>query len=296
MPPRRFNSIAFGIACGMAASLCWAASFAGTRHGLTAGFTPADLTIHRFLWSGLVFLPLLASRGLSDLAGVGWGRGIILAVLGGPGFATISYTGFVLAPLGHGGVIQPSAATLGGVLLATLLLGERLQTTRIAGALIIVGGLATIGGESLTTLGAQSVVGDLTFVLAGLMFATFGTSLRMWGISASRATMVVSVLSLFYAPVHWALGGFDRMIALGWRENLVQVVLQGVLAGPVAIFLFARSIHQLGAGRAAVFISLVPPFVLLLGWLALGETPTVLQLVGLAIVLIGFRLAQKTGP
>jgi drug/metabolite transporter (DMT)-like permease len=101
------------------------------------------------------------------------------------------------------------------------------------------------------------------------------------------------MLSLLAVPAHWALGGFDHMIALGWRENFLQAVLQGVLAGPAAIYLFVRSVALLGAGRAAVFPSLVPPFVLLIGWLALGEVPSGLQLTGLVIVLLGFRLAQR---
>lgn len=108
------------------------------------------------------------------------------------------------------------------------------------------------------------------------------------------ATMVISVISLPIVPVDWALGGLDRMIAPGWREVLLQAILQGVLAGPAAIYLFAQSVHLLGAGRAAVFPSLVPPFVLLIGWLALGETPTALQLAGVIVVLFGFRLAQST--
>jgi len=62
-----------------------------------------------------------------------------------------------------------------------------------------------------------------------------------------------------------------------------------------AIYLFVRSIALLGAGRAAVFPALTPPFVLLIGWLALGEAPSVLQLSGLVIVLIGFYVAQKAG-
>jgi drug/metabolite transporter (DMT)-like permease len=49
---------------------------------------------------------------------------------------------------------------------------------------------------------------------------------------------------------------------------------------------------MLGAGRAAVFPTLVPPCVLLIGWLALGIVPTALQLVGLLIVLLGFRFTQ----
>jgi drug/metabolite transporter (DMT)-like permease len=49
----------------------------------------------------------------------------------------------------------------------------------------------------------------------------------------------------------------------------------------------------LGASRAAVFPSLVPGFTLLIGWLVLGEVPSVWQVLGFAIVLIGFRLTQR---
>jgi drug/metabolite transporter (DMT)-like permease len=48
----------------------------------------------------------------------------------------------------------------------------------------------------------------------------------------------------------------------------------------------------LGASRAALYPSLVPPFSLLIGFLALGEVPSVSQLAGLAIVVLGFRLTQ----
>jgi drug/metabolite transporter (DMT)-like permease len=289
----RFNSTAFGVICGIGASLFWAAGFAGIRHGLNAGFSPADLVIHRYLWSGLVLLPVVMRSGIGDLNSIGWGRGILLAVLGGPVFAIIGYAGFLLVPLGHGGVIQPSSGTLGGLLLATLVLGERLILSRAVGALIIVCGLVVIGGEAVTTIGTKGVAGDLIFVLTGLMFATFGTLLRLWRIAAMPAAAAISVLSLFAVPAHWVLGGFDHMISLGWRENVLQAVLQGVLAGPGAIYLFARSVALLGAGRAAIFFSLVPPFVLLLGWLALAEVPSTLQLTGLIIVLFGFRLAQR---
>ena len=161
----------------------------------------------------------------------------------------MSYAGFLLVPLGHGGVIQPACATLGGLLFATLLLRERLALMRAIGALIIVCGLAVIGGEAVARIGAKGVAGDLIFVLTGLMFATFGTLLRYWRIAALPAAAVISVLSLVAVPGYWALGGFDHMIALGWRENLLQAVLQGILAGPRR----ALPVRPLGrtAGRRA---------------------------------------------
>jgi drug/metabolite transporter (DMT)-like permease len=289
----RSNSITTGIVCGIGASLFWAAGFAGTRYGLNVGFSPADLTIHRFVWFGLAMLPSIVRAGIGNLYGVGWGRGLLLAILGGPVFAIISYAGFLLVPLGHGGIIQPSCAMLGGVLLAAFLLDEKIPVARAIGALIIVCGLVVIGAEAVTKIGLHGVAGDLIFVATGLMFATFGTLLRMWCIAPIPAATVISALSLLAVPAFWATGGFDHMIALGWRENLLQAALQGVLMGYGAIYLFARSIALLGAGRAAVFPALVPPFVLLVGWLALGEVPSALQLIGLVIVLLGFWLAQR---
>ena len=289
----RVNPTAIGVICGVVASVFWAAGFAGVRHGLNIGFSPADIAVHRYLWSGLALLPVVVRAGIEDLNGIGWPRGILLTLLGGPVFAIVGYAGFLFVPLGHGGVIQPSCGALGGLLLATLVLREKLITSRLIGALIIVGGLVVIGGEGAVTFGEQGAAGDLLFVLAGLMSAGFSTLLRMWRIAPMWAAATIGVLSLIGMPIYWLHYGFTHLISFGWRENLLQAVLQGVLAGPAALYLFVNSIALIGAGRAAIFFSLVPPFVLLIGWLALGEAPTLLEVTGLIIVLFGFQLTQK---
>jgi drug/metabolite transporter (DMT)-like permease len=284
---------AAGIACGAGAALFWAAGFVAARHGIAIGFSPADIAIHRFVWAGLVFLPLVARHGLRDLAGVGWAKGVTLTVFGGPPLALLSYAGFLFVPLAHGGVIQPSCAALGGLALASLVLKEKLPIGRALGAAVIVAGLAVIGADALATIGTHGLVGDLAFVSAGLMFALFATLLRRWRVAPMRAVAVTSVVSLIGLPIHWLVFGFERMIGLGLVENLVQLVAQGIFAGAGATYLFTRSVVLLGAGRAAVFPSLVPGFTLLIGFLVLGEVPSLAQLAGFAIVLIGFRLTQK---
>jgi drug/metabolite transporter (DMT)-like permease len=284
---------AAGIACGAGAALFWAAGFVAARYGIAIGFSPADIAIHRFAWAGLVFLPLVARHGLRDLAGVGWAKGVTLTVFGGPPLALLSYAGFLFVPLAHGGVIQPSCAALGGLALASLVLKEKLPIGRALGAAVIVAGLAVIGADALATIGTHGLVGDLAFVSAGLMFALFATLLRRWRIAPMRAVAVTSVVSLIGLPIHWLVFGFERMIGLGLAENLVQLVAQGIFAGAGATYLFTRSVVLLGAGRAAVFPSLVPGFTLLIGFLVLGEVPSLAQLAGFAIVLIGFRLTQK---
>jgi drug/metabolite transporter (DMT)-like permease len=282
-----------GVACGVGAALCWALGFVATRHGLKLGFTPPDLLMHRFLWSGIVFLPLVLRAGIGDLGGIGWGRGLVLMVLGGPVMSLVSYTGFMFVPLGHGSVIQPSSATLGGLLLAAVFLRERVPPSRVLGAVVIVAGLAVIGAESIGHIGAAGVLGDLLFVMTGMMFAVFGTLLRHWRVSAFAAATAISVVSLALLPLYAAGGGFARVAALGLSENVLQALGQGLLAGPAAMYLFAFSIQTLGVARAAVFPATVPALTILTGWLLLGEPPTALQAAGLVTVLFGFYLAQR---
>jgi drug/metabolite transporter (DMT)-like permease len=241
-----------------------------------------------------LLLPGVLRAGLGDLGGIGWRRGLVILVLAGPLQAIVSYTGFTLAPLGHGAVIHPAAAALGGLILAALVLKEPLSPARIFGVIAIVTGLIVFAGEAITTLGGNALTGDLMFASAGFMWAIFTTCLRSWRVGGLHAAGIVGALSvLFYAPLHAALFGFEHMIAVGWAANLIQIAIQGIFAGVLALFLFARAVTLLGAGRASTFPALVPGLTMAIGFVALGEIPSVTQLIGLAIVVVGFRFAMK---
>ena len=51
--------------------------------------------------------------------------------------------------------------------------------------------------------------------------------------------------------------------------------------------------EDLGAGRAATFPAVVPCFSMIIGYLALGVVPSLAQVIGLVIVVIGFRFALR---
>jgi drug/metabolite transporter (DMT)-like permease len=283
-----------GIAFGTLASACWAAGFAAAKYGIGIGFSPADLAMHRYFWSGLLLMPIALRQGVWKLGGVGWGRGLILAILSGPPQAMLAYSGFILVPLGHGTVIQPACATLGGLILASLVLRERATPQRILGGAIIVVGLVVFGVESLATIGTHGLGGDLLFAGAGISWAIFGMTLRLWRVPGLQAAAVTGTLSvLVYAPLHAIFIGFSGMLHMGWTENLIQIVVQGIIAGALPIYLFARAVILLGAGRAGTFPALVPGFALIIGYLALGIVPSIAQVVGLAIVVVGFRFVVR---
>jgi drug/metabolite transporter (DMT)-like permease len=140
-------------------------------------------------------------------------------------------------------------------------------------------------------MGAQGITGDLLFVAAGTSFAIFGMLLRRYRIAPMRAAGVTSVLSLAGLPL--LLLCFDNMVAAGFWENFMQAVVQGFFAGAGGIYLFTRAVELLGVSRAALYPSLVPVFTLVVGAVTVGELPSVWQLIGLAIVIAGFRLTQR---
>ncbi|HEX3939088.1 MAG TPA: DMT family transporter [Xanthobacteraceae bacterium] len=286
------RSTAWGVGCGAGAALCWALGFVAARQGVTTGMSPLVLALHRYIWPGLALIPVVATYGFKNLGGIGWWRGIALTVFGGLPLALWSYYGYVYVPLGHGAIIQPSCAALGGLILARLIVREPLPPRRIVGAIAMLIGLAVIGAEALRSMGSGAVFGDLLFVAAGSSFAVFGMLLRLWRIPALPAVAITSLLSLAGLP--FLLFDFKNLLAAGFAENLMQAVVQGAFAGAGAVYLFTRAVILLGVGRAALFPALVPPFTLLIGYLALGEIPSVPQFIGLAIVLIGFRLTQQS--
>jgi drug/metabolite transporter (DMT)-like permease len=280
--------------CGIAAAAAWAGGFVVAKHGINIGFSPADLALHRFLWSGLLLMPVVLRAGIRDLGGIGWVRGFIVTILSGPTQALLAYTGFILVPLGHGTTIQPATAALCGIVLAAIVLRERLSASRILGGLAITAGLMVFGYESLMTIGTHGIGGDMLFFSAGAFWACFGILLRQWNISGTRIVATVGAISvLVFAPLHAVLVGYEGIWRMGWAENLLQIVAQGIVAGVLPIFLFARAVMLLGAGRAATFPALVPGFAVVIGYLALGVIPSAAQLIGLAIVLVGFRLSLR---
>lgn len=288
------NSTLIGMLCGIGAAFCWATSFVAARHGVQHGLAPADLVLYRFVPPGLVLLPFIIKEGFFDLGGVTWPKGIVLAILGGPVQALAAYTGFMLVPLGHGVVIQPACAVLGGMILAAWLLNDKLSRVRLFGAIAMIAGLALFAGEAITTIGTHGLIGDMFFVLAGSLWAMFGIALKSWSLSGPRAAMAVSVVALvLYTPFHALVYGYGNILTTPPAYNLMQILIQGLLAAALPIYLFTRALILLGASRGATFTALVPCFALVIGALTIGEFPSATQLAGLAIVIAGFRFAVK---
>jgi drug/metabolite transporter (DMT)-like permease len=269
-----------------------------SRAGVTVGLNGADVAAIRCAGAAVVMLPwFIIHRPYGRGAGrTSWAHALGLALAAGPVFVFATMIGFRLAPLSHGAVLQPATMVLGSMLLSALLVGERLRPLRLVGAAVIVLGLALISGPALLLGDRLTPLGDLMFMAAGLLFAIYSVLQKRWSVGPMAAAGAVSIVAgAFYLPPFLALVGLGRILALSWPMLIAQIVVQGVLTGFVSLVAFGRAIHILGVGRASLFPALVPVAAILLGIPIIGEFPTLLQTVGLAVVTGGLLVALSAG-
>lgn len=292
-PPAASSKLAAGLAWGLLAAAIWASYSVLARLAVKAGLSPGDLTLLRFAPGALIMLPFLFRWGWRDLAGIGWGRGLVLTVLAGPGFSLLFMTGFTLAPLAHGAVVAPAFQMLTGLTLAALIAHQRWTRETAIGALGVLIGLACMGGDSLLHgEGRMTLLGDALFAAAGTCWGLFGALSRRWQVDPLRVTGVVVVLSFaMFAPGFVLLADWQRLASAGPGMLALQVLAQGLGAGLVAVLAFSRAAALLGSGRAAFFGAMVPGAAALLAIPVLGEVPTLLQVLGIGAVVAGLLVA-----
>lgn len=282
-----------GLVLGLVAALAWASYVVTARHGALSGLSPVDLAVARYVPSALILFPLLYRRGLRDLAGIGWRRAAVLAVLAGPLFGFTMAWGLTLAPVSHGGVIGPAALTLTGAVVTAVVLREHISRRRRIGLVLVVAGLVPVaGGGTLTIMTPQILAGDLLVIAANASFAIYGVLLKRWGIDAIASTSVVALLSALCLAVIWPFTiDVAALSAIAPLDLGLAVFGQGILAGSVAVLAYAAAVARIGPARAAVFPSLVPGLAMVVGAPLVGEAPTALQFAGLAVVSAGLVAA-----
>lgn len=289
-----------GLATGLVTSVLWGSWAVVSRVGLTGGLDFHDVTALRFAISGVVLAPVLLRRGIGikGIAGVPWHVALLLWAGAGVPYSLLVFAGLGMAPASHQAIIGPSVVLLLTAALGWIVLGERLSRAQLAGMAVIIAGIATIGAQAVLNGGAAIGWGHALFVVAGSCWAMFTVAARAWRVDALVAAAIVSVLSLAYLPVYFGMFGL-RLLSAPPSAVLVQAVFQGLLTGVVAMILFMRAVTLLGAGRAALFVAVVPAMGALLALPVLGETLTVFTLAGALLVSAGMVLAvgrSAVGP
>lgn len=269
------------------APLIWGLTYIITTEFLPPGY-PLTVALIRALPAGVILLVLL--RQLPT--GVWWWR---VFVLGGLNFTIFFSMLFVAAYRLPGGV----AATVGAIQPLVVIVLSRFVLRVPLKAVAILAALAGVGGVALLVLTPKATL-DPVGIAAGLFGAAamaVGIVLtRLWRPPVSALTFTAWQLTaggLLLVPLALLIEPPLPALTLA---NVGALAFLAIFGGALAYLLWFRGIGVLGAGATAPLALLSPVLAVIVGWVVLGQTLSILQTAGILIVLGSVWVSQRAQP
>lgn len=282
--------LTIGLLAALAAALIGSGWQIASRHGVTTTLGPLEIAVLRYGVPALVLLPLLLRTGLLP-AGLPRRRLVLLVLGGGLPFGLLVLAGAQWAPAAHMGIFMAGSVPLFTALGARLVHGERINGLRLAGLLLIGGGMAVFGASSLADA-TPTWRGDLLFVLAAMVWAIYTLAFRGSGLTPWQGAAVINTWSMLLLLPVLPVFGAPRLLSAPWTDVAWQALGQGVAAGLLGLVTYMMAIDKLGAARASLSAALVPISTAVgAAWL-LGEPLGASTLVASALVACGVALAS----
>jgi len=279
--PEETRNQAKGYAAAAMVVLFWSGFNIVSRLGGRSALTPFDMAAIRFGVSGLLFCPFFIFGRRS----ITWLQAMILAALGGLGYALCVYSGFSLAPAAHAGILVNGGIPFATALLSWAALGYRPGRRALGSLSIAALGIALIGFQSFDQRsGVGQWLGDLFFLCAATCFASFGLLLKRWRVSPWETTVGVATLSMLaYLPVYFLF--LPKAVAsVAPALILLQCLYQGVIAASIAGLLYAYANQTIGPLKASLMLALVPGASAVAAVPLLGEPLGLTTLLGVVLV------------
>ncbi|WP_448623645.1 DMT family transporter [Geodermatophilus sp. URMC 64] len=269
----------------------WASAFIGIR-GVRDDLSPGALALGRLLVGTAVLGVLLARRGWVRPTGREWG---LLAICGVGWFGV--YNVALNAAEHHlDAGTTAMLVNIGPILIAVfagLFLGEGFPRWLVAGIAVAFAGVVLIG---LATRSAEAdLLGVVLCVVAALTYAMGVVAQkpllrRLPGLQVTATACAIGAVCC----LPWA-GALVTDLAGASGSSIAGMVYLGVVPTALAFSTWAYALARMDAGKLGVTTYLVPPLVILMGWLLLDEVPPALAFVGGAVCLAGVALSRRRG-
>jgi len=284
---RRFAFLAFALLV-----VFWGSAFTTIKVAL--GYAPPVLFAgtRTLLCGAVMTLAALVWGGSANLRR-DWAIYLLLAGFNVVGFMGLQTFAVLYMPSGWAAVVIYLQPILVG-LLAFLILGEYLSTTKVVGLLsgfsgVVVVSAGSLSGASLgTPLGVAFGVGSAVgWAFGTVYFKKYGERLStLWAVALpfSLGGILLSGLGLVLEPFS----------DISWNQTFVASWLYTVLVGTALAWMLWLGLVRAGeASRVSAYVFFVPLISLLLGVLFLGEPLSPWLLVGAILVVSGIYLVNR---
>lgn len=249
--------------------------------------------------SALMFL-LLWKRGelgqIKRLSGKQWAAFGCLSLSGVVGYNLFMLLGLETVPAARAGVVYGLFPLFTWVA-AWLFLREKFTLRSFSGSLICLGGvlLALSRGRADFTGNLAPGMGDLWILLSLLCWVSYGL-ISTWLLRVLSPVFVTAFMCILAAfmLLPMALGeGLGRAVWFPEWEPWAVLVVQGVFSTTIAFLWYCEGLERLGAGKAALFMNLLPLGTVFMAAAFLSEQVVVFQVIGAAMVCLGVWVAGR---
>jgi probable blue pigment (indigoidine) exporter len=269
----------------------------GTTYAVTTEFLPPDrplfTALTRALPAGLLLLAL--ARVLPR--GIWWGRAAVLGALNIGAFFPLLFLSAYRLPGGLAAVVG-SIGPLFVIGLSALLLGQRATVRAVLAALTAAFGVSLVvlkAAGALDTLGVLAALGSTASMSAGTVLT------KRWGRPDGVGPLALTgwqltAGGLIIAPVAFLVEGAPPALDAPAVGGYLYLSLANTA---VAYWLWFRGIGGLTATQVTFLGPLSPLTAAVVGWAALGQALTPVQLVGMTLAFgatVAGQLASRTEP
>lgn len=263
--------------------LFWASAFVAIRASL-ASYTPEEMATFRFIIASATLVGIAVWKGirkpeLRDIPGF-----LAMGFLSVPMYHVLLNYGELTVTAGSASFII-NTTPIFTALLATLFLKEHLGVRGWIGiGVSIIGALLLMLGEGgALHLETGAVLILIAAVGNSVYFVLLRPFLRRYT-PLECATYAIWSGVLFLLP--WSPRLPDAIMAAP-LETTAAVVYLGIFPGAIAYITWGMTLSAFPASRAATFLYTIPVFVILIGWIWLGELPALLSIAGGVVALTG---------
>jgi drug/metabolite transporter (DMT)-like permease len=271
----------------LALAALWGGSFLFTRMS-AAEFGPVALIAVRVAGATLCLLPLLFMRGQMKDLRLHWRAIFVVGITNSAlpflcfGYAALSITAGLSA-------VFNAASPLFGALIAWLWLRDSLTPSRVVGLGVGFGGVLWLVWDKANFKAGDTGWATLACVAATLLYGLSANLAKKYlqGVSplaiATGSQLSATIALAIPAAIWWPQ---TAPSSLGW----LAAALLAIPCTGLAYVIYFRLIANIGPANAIAVTFLIPVFAVIWGYIVLNEQPSVMMLLGCAVIVVGTAL------
>ncbi len=270
------------------ALLTWSSAYAAIAYAL-ASFTPGEVALARLAIGSLCFAVLLAVRRVPLPARRDWPQLALLGVIGLSVYHLCLNTAETRVASGTAAIII-SLVPATTAALSAIWLRERLSPRTLTGLGVALAGVVMVvltSGkdvkiEPMAALVLVSVLASAIFFVGQKPFFTRNSMIGVTAFTFFAGTLGTLPFGL----------GLPHALASAPASHIGALLWLGIAPTFIGYIAWNAALHRASASQVSSFIYFSPPIAVLIGWVWLGERPTLLTLLGGVITVGGVVLAN----